>query len=326
MTVFHILLIGAGQLGSRHLQAIALSNLNISISVVDPSEASLIAGKTRFEQIEDSKNINSINFYTSMSKVENEVDLCVLATNADCRLSVLKELLGHLTVKNILFEKVLFQSEEQLDEAQELLAEHNINAWVNCPRRMQPIYKKLKELLKNEDYIKFKVHGDNWGLACNAIHMIDIWAYLMNNTDYELNTQKLLPQLFDSKRKNFKELCGELTGSLGKNEITLKCDINNEGVTVFQSIKTPNYIIKIDETLGFCKIKHLETKQSEIIDFNMIFQSNLTNVAAETIINHGFSDLTIFSESVSLHRPFLKSILEFINDHSDQKYTLCPIT
>ena len=59
--------------------------------------------------------------------------------------------------------------------------------------------------------------------------------------------------------------------------------------------------------------------QSEIIDFNMIFQSNLTNVAAETIINHGFSDLTIFSESVSLHRPFLKSILEFINDHSDQK-------
>ena len=253
MTLFHILLIGAGQLGSRHLQALALSKLNICISVVDPSETSLAIAKERLGQIENSKSINSINFYTSLSKVENKVDLCVIATSADCRLSILKELIGQLIVKNILFEKVLFQSETQLDEAQELLIKYNINAWVNCPRRMQPIYHKLKALLKNEEYIELEVNGNNWGLACNAIHMIDIWAYMRNNTDYELDTRELLPQLLNSKRENFKEIGGKLKGHFGRNKIILNCEFNDKNIMAVHSIKTPNYIIEIEESRAFAK-------------------------------------------------------------------------
>ena len=48
---YHILLIGAGQIGSRHLQALALSDINIEISVVDSSTASLAVAKDRYKQV-----------------------------------------------------------------------------------------------------------------------------------------------------------------------------------------------------------------------------------------------------------------------------------
>ena len=326
MQLYHTLLVGAGQLGSRHLQALALSELNISITVVDPFEQSLSLAKKRFEQIDNSKNINAINFYTSLDQVEKNIDLCIIATNADCRLSILKNIVRTLKVKNILFEKVLFQSEGQLDEAEALLLKNNINAWVNCPRRMQPIYHKLKNLLINENYIELEVRGNTWGLACNAIHMIDLWAYLMNNTDYKLDTRSLLPQIFDSKRANFKELGGTLKGTSGDNKILLNCDMNDVPVSIFHSIKTPNFDIKIDEHKGKCEIIYINSQHSEIIDFNIIYQSNLTNAASEKILNCGISDLTSFSDSVSLHRPFLRAVLNFLNRHDNQNYTLCPIT
>ena len=44
-----VLVIGAGQLGSRHLQALKLVQNDLSISVVDPFQASLDVAKERFE-------------------------------------------------------------------------------------------------------------------------------------------------------------------------------------------------------------------------------------------------------------------------------------
>ena len=45
MKTYHILLIGAGQIGSRHLQALGLSDLPINISVVDTTQTSLLLAK-----------------------------------------------------------------------------------------------------------------------------------------------------------------------------------------------------------------------------------------------------------------------------------------
>lgn len=322
----HIMVIGAGQLGSRHLQALAISKLNLEVTVIDPSEDSLRIAKERYEQIEKSEGTKSIQYHQSISSVEKIVDLCVLATNADCRLAVLKELVAQVSVKNIVFEKVLFQSCAQMAEAQNILLKHNINAWVNCPRRMQMIYRKLKDLLKNEAYIELTVSGSNWGLACNAIHMIDLWAYLTNQSSYKIDTESLLPTLFDSKRKNFMELGGTLKGAAGMNKISMSCDINDGNATILHSIKTPRYSVKIDEAAGKCEIKDLEKQEQSTIDFKILFQSQLTHIVTEDIITKGCCDLTTFSESAELHRPFLMAVLEFMNKHGQTKYNVCPIT
>jgi predicted dehydrogenase len=46
-----IVIIGAGQLGSRHLQALRLIDEPIRIQVVDPSHESLKVAEERFNQV-----------------------------------------------------------------------------------------------------------------------------------------------------------------------------------------------------------------------------------------------------------------------------------
>lgn len=58
----NILLIGAGQLGSRHLQGIAKIDFKANICVVDPSEISIEIAKERYKQINKNEKINSIEF------------------------------------------------------------------------------------------------------------------------------------------------------------------------------------------------------------------------------------------------------------------------
>ena len=48
----NILIVGAGQLGSRYLQGMASLKKNCSIYIIDPSDLSLKRAKERFEEME----------------------------------------------------------------------------------------------------------------------------------------------------------------------------------------------------------------------------------------------------------------------------------
>ncbi len=325
MREYHILLIGAGHLGSRHLQALSQSKLDIFISVVDPSETSLSVAKERFLEVNETATEKEIIFLTSISAVKNNVDFCIIATNAEYRLQILKDLLAHTEVKNILLEKVLFQSSEQLDEACTIIETNEVKAWVNCPRRMQPIYRQLKEIL-SEAEVSLAVNGSNWGLACNAIHMIDLWFFLNDHKNYSLDIENLSPRIYEGKRKGYKELGGILRGYSGNREITLRCDVNDEGVMLQQILQTPQYRVSIDELKGKCEIENLTTLNKEIIEFKILFQSQLTHIVADMILTTGDCDLTPFTEAADQHRPFLNGLLDFFNLHSKTKIDISPIT
>ena len=103
MTKKHVLLVGAGQLGSRHLQAMASCKTNIDVSVVDPSMDALRTAQERLQEVKLSSSIGKISFLQRISDVESDIDCCIIATNAQQRLTVLKELLEHHCVDNIIF-------------------------------------------------------------------------------------------------------------------------------------------------------------------------------------------------------------------------------
>lgn len=49
--MYNIIIIGAGQLGSRHLQGVLKSTYALNVTVVDPSEESLNTARERAEKI-----------------------------------------------------------------------------------------------------------------------------------------------------------------------------------------------------------------------------------------------------------------------------------
>jgi predicted dehydrogenase len=136
-----VAIIGAGQLGSRHLQS--LSKTDYLLYVVDPSEESLKLAKERFDEVADEFR-GSISYLNRIDDLPAEIDVCIVATNSKVRAQVTESLLLHSRIRFLILEKVLFPVLKEYDHIQQLLKNSSTKAWVNCPRRMFPIFNHIK--------------------------------------------------------------------------------------------------------------------------------------------------------------------------------------
>jgi len=202
----HIAIIGAGQLGSRHLQGLARTELAMKISVVDPSLNSLHLAKKRYLEIRSNKNVRQIRFFDSIQDINSDIDIAIIATNADVRKSVIESLLNYVHVGNFILEKVVFQSLEDFQIVIRRFNKNGINAWVNCGRRLWPIFNEIKGELLDKSDITLIISGNNWGMACNTIHMLDIFSYLTGEKDISILECDLNNRIYKSKRDGFFEL------------------------------------------------------------------------------------------------------------------------
>ena len=130
--MYNIAIIGAGQIGSRHLQGIAKVGLGKSIYVVDPSEISLSIAKERCDEVLTDVSATEVQYITSMSLLPVDIDYAVVSTSSDSRFRALTSLVGACRVKNVVLEKVLYTRYHDYENANRLLKLHNINAWVTC--------------------------------------------------------------------------------------------------------------------------------------------------------------------------------------------------
>ncbi|MDP2761386.1 MAG: Gfo/Idh/MocA family oxidoreductase [Sideroxyarcus sp.] len=322
----NIVVIGAGQLGSRHLQALSKVNFQTTIEVVDPFAASLEVAKARFDEMPANSNVADIRYVSSISQLSTHVDLAIIATNADVRAEVICQLVTQCEVKSLVLEKVLFQKTEEYEEIQSLLEQKEIKAWVNHPRRMFPYYAKLAKLLEGSKQVSYQVQGGDWGLACNGLHFIDHLAFLTGCEDLEINTGGLNPSVITSKRKGYFEVSGALSGKIGGHPFELFCHENASPVVI--TICADNLNAIIDEGNGWVRISTKENEWQWVEGKTKIiyFQSELSNKIAEDILGSGQCDLPTYTDATKLHIPFINAMLKHINRYGVEKHTVCPIT
>jgi len=321
--------VGAGELGSRHLQSLLShkqKDESREVFVFDPSLPSLeLAKKRASEVVMDSETKVVYSDQLNFSVVSFE--LVVVATNASVRLAVIKDVIGKYSVKYLLLEKILFQNTEDLHHAADLLSQHSDKVWVNCPRRYFPFYQKLADLLDGQLINKMIVKGNRWGMACNSIHFLDLWFYLVSAERYDIELSGLSNKLVDSKRSGFKEITGEIVCDSSSKSLLLECS-NDETLDVSTeiSIYTEKYIININEISADAKVYNIDTSSEEVLDFAVLYQSQMTGYVASDICIKGVCDLTPFDESVAIHFPFLSALLPFFQEKDSKELTHCPIT
>jgi threonine dehydrogenase-like Zn-dependent dehydrogenase len=209
MTRKNILIIGAGQIGSRHLQGTLRMEGRLRIYVVDPSDSSLHLAEERSREINHS---HELFFHKQLDTVPNVLDMVIIATSADVRENVILDIFGIKQIKNLILEKVLFQSPASYDRVFRILKENRIPTWVNLPLRTYKHYRQIKSLLSEQaERLTLNVAGSNWRIACNAIHYIDLFEFLSDSTVEFINQEWLDPEIFPSKRKGIVEFNGTLT-------------------------------------------------------------------------------------------------------------------
>ena len=320
--MYKILIIGAGQLGSRHLQGVLRSEHTLQVTVVDTSSISLVNAEQREKEVIVG-NLKTRVLYFNQIPIQEEYDVLIIATTASVRAMVTEEVLKKNKVKHIIFEKVLFQKLEDYHRVSVLLNKHDTQGWVNCPRRIYPMYQQLKELLGGEQSVNMELTGDGWGLACNSIHFADVYAYITSARDFDFSTKDLVKKKLQSKRDGYYEALGELHCKTEKGNFKLICS-QNKGMSCSIVLKTTNYDVYINELEGFYKYQYDGiTVRAE---HKTLYQSELSGVNIDELIKFNESSLTSFEESCSIHIPFIEAMQTHFELSLGEKLSACPIT
>ena len=301
-----ILIAGAGNIGRRHFESLLNYEDSLKISLLDPSEKALEYSR-EIPAVEISSK--SINYFKHISKLNSHYDLVIICTNSDVRLSVLEELLNFCSFSKLILEKFLFQSAENYKQASRILKIHKINTWVNCSRRDWKLYKFLKKELEGQGVIDMSVFGNNWGMACNAIHFIDLFAWLNNVEEITFNTDRIEDKIYEAKRKGYKEFFGTMEGDAKSSRVQLTC--LSHGEKEFQiTLKTKETTVVINEKKGWAVFSGdtIEYK-SYLHCFKAPKTSEITKSIVRDILNNRQSNLPSFNDSARLHLSFLESLI-----------------
>lgn len=320
-TTKNIALIGMGNIGRRHLQScLELSKDAYTLHIVDKHEPCLAQGLDM-----NAHHTHDIKAHHDTNTLPAHLDLAIIATQANIRAPLIKQLLSKQRIKHFLLEKVLFQKLAEYAEIEELLKLHNIPTWVNCPRRLWPAYKELKNYLQSQTVTSIEIIGKDWDLGCNGIHYIDCMAYLLDSSSYQI-TESYFPYApKESKRPGNYFIDGKVKGVFDTQPSctfsldSLEGPSDHKTITIYDHAKVLAVIHERATHIDIM-IPNIERAAHPIP-----YQSQLTSGVVEDILHNQSCGLSDYETSKSLHLPLLTKIYEYTRQyHPSLDY--CPVT
>jgi hypothetical protein len=326
MNEINILLVGVGGIGFRHFQSLAAFALPANLMIVDVDQNALNKAKEYFGTLKNDKV--ALTCATSMDALPPAVDVAVVATSSLVRRAVVEELLARTQVKYMILEKILFPKIADYAAVGQLLKAHGVRAHVNCSARTYPGYHDLKKRLQGVGHMDVCVSGSNWGMCCNAIHLIDIMDYLIDGEACEAQCSGALldPEILESRRKNYIEMTGRLVGSISSKANFIIESMRTGEKPINNYFMTADHIYLVDEVAGTMSVYEAGGKHIETVLFPTIYQSALTASCAESLLKTGSCELIGYDRSCILHLALLEAFLEHYNKNNKEKSDSCPIT
>lgn len=322
-----VVVIGAGNIGSRHLQALANVKECLEIYVVEPNVEAMDLSEARFLQIDGCFKHKFIRC-KSISELPEKIDLATISTSSGPRLKVLEELTENKEISNLVLEKFLFTDEQSFYRAKEIIDKKKIKAWVNNPRRAYSFYKKLRDYLSDSKYVSMNEIGGKWGLACNGIHEFDLFSMLQGDLqEYSIDSSGLDDKIYDSKRTGYSEFNGTIEIKSKKGTAIITCFADIDYPTV-KSIRTDKGIFEICESSDECVYRVIDNGfETKTIKMEIKPVSVLMTEVYEDIISKGTCDLPSYDMSMKLHVLFLNALLSKQNIITgDKENKKCQIT
>ena len=308
----NVCLIGCGGVGKRHLEAMLKVKNDINIEVVEPN----------IENTPTTLVGQNINYFSKIEDVSNNIDICLIATTANVRKKVILELVSKKNVKFIILEKVVFQNEKDFDEIIKLFEEKNIKSWVNCHLRAQPIYKELKtQSIISYDTTMTYEYSDDFTLSSSAIHILDLFSYLCDDYDLEIQDIVTDTELKSSRHSGCVDFNGymKVKSTNGYELVVKKRDAHfGEHLTIYHNDLTVRSSEgdDPDNRIGFVQDKKIP----------YVWQSSLTNSYIDDIIEKSDCDLSTLENSAKLHKIMLKSFRNLLKEKYNREVVDCPIT
>ena len=324
-----IAIVGAGQIGSRHLQALCHLKNPTRIDLVDPSDESLqtARGRYEYEEVKSSgKQDTELWCHNSLDDLPDTLDLVIVATNSIVREKVIRDVIEKRLVKNLILEKILFQRIEQYIEVNNFLEESSIPTWVSCWMRTTDLFKQIKSALNLNNAVHIKVEGSQWRMGTNSIHFMDLFSYFTEYNDFKFTDIQLSNELADSRHKGCKEFLGQMIGQNSRGDtLNLICRGPEDEPPIVEIVNTPDRykVIGLTGKVGFESSNDLANRTGET---TLPYQSQLTHLWADDILSRGTCDLPTYAESMPLHLELIRVFTDHLEKITGGGADVCPIT
>lgn len=320
-----ICLVGCGNVGSRHLQAISKLPFPTDVDIIEPNLESQVLGKKRLGEIKYDEDSHIFSWYKDVQEVKDKHDLTIVATTATGRADLLCKLvdMGH---SRFLIEKMVCQSNNEYERIVTKFHEKNAKGWVNTNPRCFLSYQKLKEYFADSETIHFSVTASNISaLGTNTIHYMDLFAYFSGDYDIKLNGDQLINEIFPNKRgSHLMEFAGTVVGKIKNGSTITLCFLPSDKIPTTVNIVGKDKHILIDET----NQKILGIINHENIKFNFLYEhaSSITTKISEEILERDSCELTTLENSQTLHKEIFRIFNLHVNKITGKQMELCPIT
>lgn len=271
-----ICVVGVGNIGMRYVQGIR--------KTFPDTELVLIDCDARLKELAQ-LGLNNVLLLPSLDDIDVPVDLFVVSTSSESRLSIYKRCLA-LNPKYIILEKYLFKSREEYEEC---LSLSRVPTFVN-----QWMYgSKTFDCLFENEARSVELRGSGWGLACNSVHWIDLFKRHMNITHLQVGDGTVISDVFSSKRPGYEEIFGELVFEDRDSDKSFKLvDMPHPSFVNIQRIIVDGK----SYTFDYRNIIYAEDVLSQFPYFSEL----IGGIVAE-IMEHGSCYLPLLEESISQH-------------------------
>lgn len=315
-----IAIIGAGNIGSRHLQGLARL-ADAEIVVCDPSEDSLKLSQARWSEVSE----GPLRAVSSIAELPEEIDVCIVATTANVRLEVMRRALEHSAIRAMILEKFLFQSGSEYRQASELLT--GTGAWVNCPRRVWPVYRRIRQVLAGDAARSIRVTGfQQHRFGSNAIHFLDLAAFLCDRASWSVHVDHLEERAVAVKHQQTMEYSALLSATGGDDDLAMRF-FPSEGGPLLIDIASDSCVVRIDESRNRLWWRGNDSGwEMREETFEPSFQSRLTGTVVQQLLDTGTCDLPGFDESARLHIAFMNAMWRAMGVDAPPEDRVLPVT
>lgn len=303
-----IWLIGCGNIGFRHLQALVALPEPVSVLVIEPAVA--LHDRIRAEIATLPEDGHRVQLSQDLPETSQMPDLAIVATAAPPRAAIVHALTRDSSPRAVVLEKILAQTDAELDAMEGDLSATPTH--VNCPRRYFPGYLALRDQLAPDRPLSVAVTGSQFGLGSNAVHFLDLLEFLNASPLVEVDGAGLDTGSKASKRAGFQEIYGTLQAR-AQNGASL-------AVTCLDDEK-PNLAIRVTTASG--QTFDIDEAGSRVTDqhnaseaFGTRFVSQTPEIYGDALV--GACGLPSLQDSLRQHRLYLAALRKHFALAEDQ--------
>ena len=323
----NIVIVGCGQIGSRHLQALSKIQNGAMIYLVDSSSKRISTSIERFEEVVIKSNRDKFKINVrKINKIGCDIDIAIISTTSKSRATLTKKLISKSKVKYIIFEKFLFQDRKDFKDIQNLLKLKKIKSWVNQWMSSSFAFNEMKDWF-GSNLREIKVDGKNWDICCNSVHYLEYLDYISLRKGLSIIDYSFDKKILKSKRPGFFELTGMVTvqSKCGIKMTLISHNLENDNIVNIHMLgkgKTLDAIFS-DYTI---KCTYISESSGKVVkDYDIPLQSDITGDIIEQIFYNESCSLPTYDESMRQHLKLFdcfKGVFEQQLEIIDR----CPIT